>query len=176
MERTRSDCGFRRLGKLDASDVSPRRINAKEIWISQKGDEIIFPIADGTAKLSGRLRIPKTPLQDGSKPQRAKIAVDNLKVSRESLHRQNQQMTLKPEPTSGRSKVTSSIVITLNLEFNSMCRKEETFPVPLEYIDVTRATHVERQVGECFQWKAHGQCSKGDSCSVSHDKLVQGDL
>ena len=24
-------------------------------------------------------------------------------------------------------------------------------------------------MGECFQWKAHGQCSKGDSCSFSHD-------
>ena len=24
--------------------------------------------------------------------------------------------------------------------------------------------YVERRVGECFQWKAHGQCSKGDSC------------
>ena len=29
---------------------------------------------------------------------------------------------------------------------------------------------------ECFQWKAHGPCSKGDSCSFSHDKLVHGDL
>ena len=35
---------------------------------------------------------------------------------------------------------------------------------------------VERKVGESFQWKAHGQRSKGDSCSFSHDKLVQGDL
>ena len=31
-------------------------------------------------------------------------------------------------------------------------------------------------MGECFQWKAHGQCSKGYSCSFSHDKVVQGDL
>ena len=31
-------------------------------------------------------------------------------------------------------------------------------------------------MGECFQWKAHGQCSKGDSCSFSHDEIVQGDL
>ena len=31
-------------------------------------------------------------------------------------------------------------------------------------------------MGECFLWKAHGQCSKGDSCSFSHDKLVHGDL
>ena len=29
---------------------------------------------------------------------------------------------------------------------------------------------------ECFQWKTHGQCSKGDSCSFSDDKQVQGDL
>ena len=35
---------------------------------------------------------------------------------------------------------------------------------------------VERKMGECFQWKAPGQCSKGDSCSFSHDELAQGDL
>ena len=27
---------------------------------------------------------------------------------------------------------------------------------------------------ECFQWKAHGQCSKGDSCSFSHDIQASG--
>ena len=29
---------------------------------------------------------------------------------------------------------------------------------------------MERKVGECYQWKAIGQCSKGDSCSFSHDR------
>ena len=38
------------LEKLDASDFSPRRINAKEVLIRQKDDEFIFPIADGAAK------------------------------------------------------------------------------------------------------------------------------
>ena len=28
---------------------------------------------------------------------------------------------------------------------------------------------VERKVGEPFQWKAKGQCSKGDSCSFRHE-------
>ena len=32
-----------------------------------------------------------------------------------------------------------------------------------------RKTSVERKVRECYQWKASGQCSKGDSCSFSHD-------
>ena len=26
-----------------------------------------------------------------------------------------------------------------------------------------------RSVGDCWQWKANGQCSKGDSCSFRHD-------
>ena len=30
--------------------------------------------------------------------------------------------------------------------------------------------NAERRVGECHQWKAIGQCSKGDSCSFSHDR------
>ena len=49
--------------------------------------------------------------------------------------------------------------------------------------DGTRITHqeskgkkayIERKAGECFQWKAHGQCSKGDSCSFSHDTVGCG--
>ena len=31
-----------------------------------------------------------------------------------------------------------------------------------------------KKVGECFQWKAQGQCSKGDSCRFSHDKQASG--
>ena len=39
---------------MDASESYSRRINAKEVLITQKGDEFNFPIADGTANLSGR--------------------------------------------------------------------------------------------------------------------------
>ena len=42
------------LERLEASEIHPRRIKAKEVLTSQKGDEFIFPEADGTAKLSGR--------------------------------------------------------------------------------------------------------------------------
>ena len=34
-----------------------------------------------------------------------------------------------------------------------------------------RKASVERKLGECSQWKAIGQCSKGDSCSFSHDSV-----
>ena len=29
-------------------------------------------------------------------------------------------------------------------------------------------------MGKCYQWRAHGQCSKGDSCCFSHDKIASG--
>ena len=33
-----------------------------------------------------------------------------------------------------------------------------------------RKAVVERKVGECYQWKATGQCSRGDSCTFSHEQ------
>ena len=61
------------------------------------------------------------------------ISAENFKVNRESLNRQNKQMTVKPVPTSGRSKVTS-------------VPKEETFFISLKYIDVARSTHTDLEV------------------------------
>ena len=40
------------LEKMDASEIYPRRVNAEEALISQKGREFVCPIVDGTAKLS----------------------------------------------------------------------------------------------------------------------------
>ena len=37
--------------KLDASENYTRRINAKEVLISLKGEDFKFPVADGTARL-----------------------------------------------------------------------------------------------------------------------------
>ena len=49
------------LEKLDASDIYPSRINAKEVLMRHKADERIFPFADGTAKLAGGdMRISRT--------------------------------------------------------------------------------------------------------------------
>ena len=32
-----------------------------------------------------------------------------------------------------------------------------------------KKAYVDRKVEECFQWKSHGQCSKGDSCGFSYE-------
>ena len=61
------------------------------------------------------------------------MIVDTEKVLREGARR-----------SQARFKVTSSIVTILILEFNYV-PKDKTFPVPLEYIDVTRTMDVARK-------------------------------
>ena len=42
------------LELLDASENYARRLNAKEVLMTQKVGEFVFPVADGSAKLSRR--------------------------------------------------------------------------------------------------------------------------
>ena len=48
------DCWDWRIEKLEASEIFPRRLNAKEVLITQQDGEFVFLVADGSAKLSGR--------------------------------------------------------------------------------------------------------------------------
>ena len=43
-----------KLVNLGASEIHARRLNAKEIITPRSGEHFIFPLADGTVKLSGR--------------------------------------------------------------------------------------------------------------------------
>ena len=42
------------LEKLDASEIYPRRLNAKEVLVTNKDGEFVVHVADGSATLSGR--------------------------------------------------------------------------------------------------------------------------
>ena len=44
------------LEEMDVSELHARRLNAKEVLTPMKGDNFIFPIADGTVKVSGEDR------------------------------------------------------------------------------------------------------------------------
>ena len=127
---------------LDASDVYPQRIKAKEVLISQKDDEFVFPNADGTAKLSGRdykFRVPT--LRREQLVRSEDLSGDIQGESGESQPAE----PVKPVAIFGRFKMTTSIVITLNHEYNSV-PKEETFPIPVKHIDVARSTHTDLDV------------------------------
>ena len=58
-----------------------------------------------------------------------------------SFNLKKQKMTRKLRKTSGLFKETLFIVIMLNLRVQLYVPKEESFPIPLKYIDVIRSTH-----------------------------------
>ena len=54
------------LEEMDASEINARRLNAKAVLTPMKGDNFIFPVADGTVKTPGgnrRLK-PSTLIRD----------------------------------------------------------------------------------------------------------------
>ena len=67
----------------------------------------------------------ENPLWGGNDLWGAKISVENFKANPKVSNRQNQKMTLKPGQIIGLFKVTSFIVIAMNLEISSTCRKKK---------------------------------------------------
>ena len=48
------------LEEMDASELHARRLNAKEVLTPMKGENFIFPVADGTVKISGGDQVLRT--------------------------------------------------------------------------------------------------------------------
>ena len=134
------------LEKLDASDVYPRRINAKEILIRQTDDDFMFPFADGTAKLSGK----DYEFRESSLRQEQPVRSEDFSGELQGEPGESQPTETTDDADSradfGRSKVTSSIVITRNFGFKRYVPKEKTPPIPPKFIDVTRSTHTDLDV------------------------------
>ena len=70
---------MRQLEKMDASEIHAKRLNAKEMFTPQKGENK-FPVADGTVKLSGGDQVLRTShLNPGQTEERRVRYVDRLR-------------------------------------------------------------------------------------------------
>ena len=58
------------LEEMDASKLHVRRLNAKEVLTPMKGDNFIFPVADGTVKISGGDQRPRSSTLIRDRPER----------------------------------------------------------------------------------------------------------
>ena len=130
------------MDKLDASEIYPQRLNAKEVLTSKKLNfENSQPRTEQQNCLE-EITQSENPLKGGDQPVRSDDLSGELQGGREG-----------PQPTESKADAearkdfcSSSIVITMNLEFNSMCRRKKTFTIPLKYIDGARATHTHLDV------------------------------
>ena len=135
------------LEKLDASHISPRRINAKEILIKQKRDQFIFPVAEGTAKLSGRDYEFRKPTPRREQTVRSEDCSGELEEG-EPGESPLAESTDDDEARADFWSIQGDFIYRHHNKprVQLYVPKEETFPIPLEHIDLTRSTHTDLYV------------------------------
>ena len=116
---------------LDASEIYPRRINAKEIWITQKMEKNSY----------SQSQMVRHNGQGETTDSEKSLRGPNRKDKRE-----NQEMTLMPGVNFW--FIQGDFIYLHHNEFRVQLHmlKEETFPIPRKYFDVTRFTHTDLDV------------------------------
>ena len=115
------------LIKLDSSENFPGRLTAKEVLITQKDGEFVFPVADGSAKLSGRDHEFQEPTLRRESTVREENLSGELTTIGKSFDLKNKKMTQKIGNNFGLFKDTSFIVIISNWEFNWRAENHSLF-------------------------------------------------
>ena len=128
------------LETMDASEIYSKRLNAKEVIFPKEKEEFIFPIADGRVKLSGGGQDLRTSTLVRHRPIQGESNIDFLGESEGSL----------PPPHDSSPDAGEAINDFWSMSGNFMYRhhveprvklyvtREESFRIPLNYIDVTR--------------------------------------
>ena len=155
------------MEKSDASEIYSRRLNAKEVLISQKDAEFVFPVVDGSAKLSGR----DCEFQEPNLRRESTVWRENL--SRESHGDWEEFQPEETKDDAGIHKdfwsIQGDFIYRHKVEPRAQLYvpKEESFLIPLKYIDVMRSTHTNRDVAQekLFDddWNVDGNRSLSDS-------------
>ena len=135
------------LETMDASEIYSKRLNAKEVIFPKQG-EFIFPIADGRIKTLGGDRDLRTSTLVRHRPIQGESDIDFLGESEGSL----------PPPQDSLPDASEAINDFWSMSGSFTCRhhveprvklyspREESFPIPLKYIDVSRTTHTNLDV------------------------------
>ena len=115
---------------MDACELHARRLNAKEVLTPMKGKKIIFPVADGTVKISEGDQDLRTSTLIRDRPDRGEEQ-GNLRGESEgssSTSRQDSSWYMvKLGMISGPFQAILFTVITWNPESNCTCREKNHF-------------------------------------------------
>ena len=124
------------LETMDASEIYSKRLNAKEVIFPKQG-EFIFPIADGRIKTPG-----------GDQELRPSTLVRFLRESEGSFPQPQDSFPDAAEAINDFWSMSGSFIYRHHVEprVKLYSPREESFPIPLKYIDVSRTTHTNLDV------------------------------
>ena len=135
------------LETMDVSDIHSKRLNAKEVMFPKEG-EFTFPIADGRIKTPGEDQALRTSTLIRPRPNQGEGHIDFLEESEGSFPQPYDSLLVAGEAMHDFWSMSGSFVyrhhVEPRVEFYSP--REESFPIPLKYIDVIRTTHTNLDV------------------------------
>ena len=135
------------LETMDASEMYSKRLNAKEVIFPKEG-EFTFPIADGRIKTPGEDQELRTSTLIRPRPSRGEGHVDFLGESEGSFPQIHDSLPVAGEAMNDFWSMSGNFIYRHHVELRVALYspREESFPIPLKYIDVTRTTHTNLDV------------------------------
>ena len=135
------------LETMDASEIYSKRLNAKEVIFPKQG-EFIFPIADGRIKTPGGDQELRTSTLVRHRPIQGESNIDFLGESEGSLPQPQDSLPDVGEAINDFWSMLGSFIYRHHFEprVKLYSPREESFLIPLKYIDVSRTTHTNLDV------------------------------
>ena len=129
------------LETMDASEIYSKRLNAKEVIFPKQG-EFIFPIADGRIKPLGGDQDLRTSTLVRHRPIQGESNIDFLGESEGSLSSPHDSFPDASEAINDFWSMSGSFIYRHHVEprVKLYSPREESFPIPLKYIDVSTTT------------------------------------
>ena len=126
---------------MDASEIYSKRLNAKEVIFAKENG--FFPVADGRIKLPGRDQELRTSTLIRERPIRGESHVDFLGESEGSLPPPLDSFSDAGEAMNDFWSMSGNFIYRHHVErrVKLYSLKEESFPILLKYIDVSRTAH-----------------------------------
>ena len=133
------------LETMDASEIYSKRLNAKEVMFPKEKREFIFPIEDGRIKTLGGDQDLRTSTLVRHRPIQGESHIDFLGESKGSPQ---DSLPDAGEAINDFWSMSGNFIFRHHVESRVELHspREESFPIPLKYIDVTRTTHTDFDV------------------------------
>ena len=125
---------------MDAWEIYSKRLNAKEVIFPKENGNFIFPVADGRIKLLGGDQDLRTSTSIRDRPIRGESHIDFLGESGRSLPPPHDSFPDAGEAINDFWSMSGNYTYRHHVEprVKLYSPREESFPVPLKYIDVSR--------------------------------------
>ena len=130
------------LETMDASEIYSKRLNAKEVIFPKESGTFIFPAADGRIKTpGGDQELSKSSLVR-HRPIQGESNIDFLDESEGSLPQPQDSLPDAGEAINDFLSMSGSFIFRHHVEprVKLYSPREESFPIPLKYVDVSRTT------------------------------------